>query len=84
MVQKPTRKQERSALVAFPEGLSVSDSKCQLGRGYNGIDFIADGVDRPRETLKVIGFIEPFVVLTDFLVYCDSEVNRGQPQWSRR
>lgn len=84
MVQKPSRKQKGCALVAFPKGLRASDSRCQLGGGHNGIDFIADGIDRPREPSKVVGFIEPFVVLTDCLVDCDSEVNRGQPQWSRR
>ena len=73
-----------SALDAFPEGLCVCNSKGQLAGGSDWVDFVANRIDRSSKTFEVIGFIEPLIALTDGLVDCDSEVDRGQPQWSRR
>ena len=84
MVEKPTREQEGGALIAFPERLCVRNAKGQLAGGNDWVDFVTNRSDCASETFEVIRFIEPLIDLTDGLVDCGSEVDRGQPQWSRR
>lgn len=84
MVEKPTRQQECGALVAFPECLRQCNSKGQLAGCGDWVDFVADGIEGSSHTFEIIGFVEPLIRLTDGLVDCNSEVDRGQPQWSRR
>ena len=84
VVEKPTCQQEGGTFVAFPEGLRVRNSKSQLARRNDWVDFITNGIDGSNHALEIIGFIEPLIGLTDGLVDCDGEVDCGQPQWSRR
>lgn len=84
MVQKPPCQQEGCAFVALPEGLCACNTKGQLAGGSHRVDFVANGIYRSCETFEVIGLLEPLIAFPDGLVDPDCELDRGQPQWSRR
>lgn len=77
-VQQPTTEQKRSALVALAEGLRPRDAVHQDTCGGHHVLDVGDGIESSAETIKVVGLVEPLVVVADCSIDRDSE-RYGRP-----
>src|SRR5205807_8847492 len=83
-VEQPPAEEERRPLVALAKGLRPGDSIHEnAGRGHDVLDF-TDRLKRLAQTIEVIWFVEPFVLVPDGSIDRDGELDGRPHQWSWR
>ena len=80
MIEDPASKQQPSSFVRFTERLCSRDAKQQNCSSIDRVLYLVDRREGTTKSIKIVGFVEPLVLLTDCTVELQSKLDRGSNQ----